>query len=68
MIENIVYDEYIHNSKKKIFFIISNQSALDSQIEYSIIDNYGLSNLNRLCYGIMEKNKEIFLSQFIILI
>ena len=60
MIENIVYDEYIHNSKKKIFFIISNQSALDSQIEYSIIDNYGLSNLNRLCYGIMEKNKEIF--------
>ena len=48
MIENIVYDEYIHNSKKKIFFIISNQSALDSQIEYSIIDNYRLSNLNRL--------------------
>ena len=42
MLENIVFNKFEHNSKKKIFFIISNQSALDNYIEYTIIDNYGL--------------------------
>ena len=58
MLENIVYDKFEYNSKKKIFFIISNQSALDNDIEYTIIDNYGLSNLKRLCYGTMKKKSE----------
>ena len=68
MLENIVYDEFEHNSKKKIFFIISNQSTLNNQIEYTIIDNYGLSNFKRLCYGTMKKKAKIIQSQFIILI
>ena len=58
MLENIVYDKFEYNSKKKIFFIISNQSALDNDIEYTIIDNYGLSNFKRLCYGTMKKKSE----------
>ena len=58
MLENIVYDKFEYNSKKKIFFIISNQSALDNDIEYTIIDNYGLSNLKRLWYGTMKKKNE----------
>lgn len=56
--DNIIYTEFEHNSNKKIFFIISNQSALDKQIEYTMVDNYGLSNFNILRLGKMNLNYE----------
>jgi len=51
----------------KIFFITSNESKLDNKIEYSILENKGLSNLTKLCYGKMNfKNENYTVTVFYI--